>query len=314
MSKSIQVGPLRKNEGAEADRIVRVAFGTFLGLPDPASFMGDRDFMTPRLRSRHVKVIAAREGKRLIGTNVITRWGSFGFFGPLTVLPEYWDRGVAQRLLDVTMTIFDEWDVRHTGLFTFAASAKHVGLYQKFGYWPRYLTAVMTRTPEAGAATQPALLSALDKTERERAIQGCAKITHQIDKGLDLSDELREVLAQRTGDVVLTLGRGGAPAAFAVCLNGPGTEGGARTCYVKFGAARGGAGAGERFEKLLDACEAFASARGLTIEAGVNLARQEAFERMRARGYRVTTQGVAMQRPHAEGFNRADVWVIDDWR
>jgi len=35
---------------------------------------------------------------------------------------------------------------------------------------------------------------------------------------------------------------------------------------------------------------------------------------MRARGYRVTAQGVAMQRPHAEGFNRAGVYVMDDWR
>jgi len=25
-------------------------------------------------------------------------------------------------------------------------------------------------------------------------------------------------------------------------------------------------------------------------------------------------QGVAMQRPHVEGFNRADAFVIDDWR
>jgi GNAT superfamily N-acetyltransferase len=318
MSKSIQVGPhvgpLRKNEAAEADRIVRVAFGTFLGTPDPASFMGDRSFMLPRFRSRHVKVIAAREGKRLIGSNVITRWGSFGFFGPLTVLPEYWDRGVAQRLLDATMTVFDDWGVRHTGLFTFAASAKHVGLYQKFGYWPRYLTAVMTRTPEVGVVAQPVLLSALGKAERERVIQGCAKITHAIDKGLDLTGEIREVLAQRTGDVVLALGRGGAPSAFAVCLNGAGTEGGAKTCYVKFGVARGGAGAGERFDQLLDACEAFAAARGLMIEAGVNLAREDAFRRMRAHGYRVTMQGVAMQRPHVEGFNRPDAWVIDDWR
>jgi hypothetical protein len=24
--------------------------------------------------------------------------------------------------------------------------------------------------------------------------------------------------------------------------------------------------------------------------------------------------GVAMQRPHADGFNRADAYVIDDWR
>ena len=32
------------------------------------------------------------------------------------------------------------------------AKAKHVGLYQKFGYWPRYLTAIMTRTPQAQPA------------------------------------------------------------------------------------------------------------------------------------------------------------------
>jgi len=314
MSKSIRVGPLRKTEVAEADRIVRLAFGTFLGVPDPATFMGDRDFMTPRWRSRHVKVLAARDGERLTGSNVITRWGSFGYFGPLTVLPEYWDRGVAQRLLDATMAVFDQWGVRHTGLFTFAASAKHVGLYQKFGYWPRYLTAIMTRTPEANADARPVLLSSLNKAERERMIQGCAKITHKIDKGLDLSDEIRAVLAQRTGDVVLVSGRSGAPEAFAVCLTGPGSEGGAKTCYMKFGAARGGAGAGERFDKLLDACDAFAATRGLTLEAGVNLARMDAYGRMRARGYRVTTQGVAMQRPHAEGFNRPDAWIIDDWR
>ena len=43
---------------------------------------------------------------------------------------------------------------------------------------------------------------------------------------------------------------------------------------------------GNRFDELLDACESFAASRGLTIEAGVNLARVDAFRRMRARGYR----------------------------
>jgi GNAT superfamily N-acetyltransferase len=308
-SQPIKVGPLKQSELQEAGRIVRLAFGTFLGLPETLDFMGDRDLLGPRWHSPHVKVIAARVSGRLIGTNVATRWGSFGFFGPLTVLPEYWNRGVAKRLLEATMTIFESWGVRHTGLYTFPQSARHVGLYQKFGYWPRYLTAIMTRTPEADAALNgPVPLSSLTRSAREQAIQSCAKLTHKIDKGLDLSGEIRAVLAQHTGDVVLT------PDAFAVCLNGPGSEGGAKTCYVKFGAARGGAGARERFDKLLDACEAFAASRGAVVEAGVNMAREEAWRRMRDRGYQVITQGVAMQRPHAEGFNRPDAWVIDDWR
>ena len=189
-NQSIKVGPLQQRELEEADRIVRLAFGTFLGLPNPLDFMGDRTFMAPRWRSAHIKVIAAREGSRLIGSNMATRWGSFGFFGPLTVLPEYWDRGVAQQLLQATMTIFERWGLRHTGLFTFPQSAKHVGLYQKFGYWPRYLTAIMTRTPEAKPARQgkraeaPVLLSALPKGQREQAILACRKLADKIDKGL----------------------------------------------------------------------------------------------------------------------------------
>ena len=114
----IKLGPLKKNEVEEAARIVRLAFGTFLGLSDPLAFMDDRHYMAPRFNSPNVKVIAARDGGRLIGSNVVTRWGSFGFFGPLTVLPEYWDHGVAQQLLQATMTIFDGWGLRHTGLFS----------------------------------------------------------------------------------------------------------------------------------------------------------------------------------------------------
>jgi GNAT superfamily N-acetyltransferase len=318
-SQFIKVGLLKQSELEEAHRIVRLAFGTFLGVPNPLDFMGDRNLMTPRWRSANVKVVAAREDGRLIGTNVVTRWGSFGFFGPLTVLPEYWDRGVAKRLLESTMPIFDKWGVRHTGLYTFPHSAKHVALYQKFGYWPRYLTAIMTLRPEAKQAPQagvdhkPGLLSASKRGQREALIAACRKLTHKIDKGLDLTGEIKAVLAQRTGDVVLTYTRGVLDA-FAVCQNGPGSEGGEKTCYVKFGAARGGDGAGERFDKLLEACEAFAASRGATVEAGVNLAREAAYRRMRSRGYRVAAQGVAMQRPHAEGFNRADAYVIDDWR
>lgn len=317
-SSPIKVGPLKKSELQEADRILRLAFGTFIGLPNPADFMGDRDLLISRWHAPHVTTLAARENGRLIGTNQITRWGSFAFFGPLTVLPEFWDRGIAQLLLNATIKAFEKQALKRTGLFTFSHSVKHVGLYQKFGYWPDYLTALMKYTPDpkTPAGTKlPGVIpfTALNKRDREHAIAACAKLTNTIDKGLDLSDEIRAVLKQKTGEVILTYTRN-ALDGFAVCLHGPGSEGGTQTCYIKFAAARSGPGSGGRFDRLLDACDAFAGPRGLPIEAGMNLAREDAYRRMRAHGYKAFAQGVSMQRPHAPGHNRGDVYVIDDWR
>jgi GNAT superfamily N-acetyltransferase len=313
LNESIKVGPLQKSELAEAGRIVRLAFGTFLRLPNPLDALGDRDFMGSRWGSPHTKHLAARVEGRLVGSNIATRWGSFGFFGPLTVLPEYWERGVAQRLLEATIKTFDAWGVRRSGLYTFPHSARHVGLYQKFGYWPRYLTAMMTRTPVSAGEHVPVLLSSFGRSRRAEAIEECRKLTNKIERGLDLTGELRAVLAKRTGDVVLAYTRATLDA-FAVCMNGAGSEGGAKVCYIKFGAARPGSGAGQRFERLLDACDAFAFSRGANLEGGVNLAREDAFHRMRAHGYRAVSQGVQMQRPNEAGWNRADAYVIDDWR
>ncbi|MFP5227903.1 MAG: GNAT family N-acetyltransferase [Acidobacteriota bacterium] len=308
---AVKVGPLKESELPEADRIMRLAFGTFLGLPDPMAFMGDRNFVVPRFHAKHTRLLAARADSRLIGHIAATRWGSFGFFGPLVVLPEFWDKGIAQLLLQPTMKIFDRWGVRYSGLFTFSHSTKHVGLYQKFGYWPTYLTALMSRTPEANTAPLDphALLSKLPRTQREQAILACAKLTNRIEKGLDLTQEIRTVLARHTGDVVLTRARG-AIDAFAICLHGAGSEGGSKACYVKFGAARNP----ESFERLLSACEAHAASLGVPLEAGVSFARQDAFHRMRARGYRAMMQGVPMVRPHVAGFSRPDTYVLADWR
>ncbi|MGD1105711.1 MAG: GNAT family N-acetyltransferase [Terracidiphilus sp.] len=311
----VQVGPLRASELEEAGRVVRLAFGTFLGLPNPLEFMGDRDFITPRWRSRNTTVLAAREKGKLIGLNVATRWGSFGFFGPLTVLPEYWNRGVAQQLLTATMKVFERWGVQHTGLFTFAHSPKHVGLYQKFGYWPGYLTAIMKSTPAtpsqkpAKGAKPPVLLSALARSEREQAIVACARLANKFKRGLDLSDEIRAVVSLHIGEVILIEGRSSLDA-FAVCMHGAGSEGGEKTCYVKFGAAI----SGERFDRLLEGIEAFALAQGAEVEAGVSTACGDAFQRIRSRGYQPVTLGVAMQRPRGQGFNRHGAFVLGDWR
>jgi hypothetical protein len=115
------------------------------------------------------------------------------------------------------------------------------------------------------------------------------------------------------GDVVL-LG-GDRLEGFAICHCGAGTEAGSGTCYVKFGAVRPGPTAGSSFEALLDACAALGAARGATrLLAGVNTARHDAYRRLLAHGFRIEMQGIAMHRPNEPGYNRPDVYVLDDWR
>jgi hypothetical protein len=57
-------------------------------------------------------------------------------------------------LLAKTVDQLDAWGTTHSGLFTFAQSAKHVGLYQKFGFYPRFLTTIMF-APARQAGTIP---------------------------------------------------------------------------------------------------------------------------------------------------------------
>jgi predicted N-acetyltransferase YhbS len=95
----VTVRPLQEADLGEADRIMRLAFGTFLGLPDPMAFMGDADHVRTRWAADPACALAAEVDGRLVGTNFVTRWGSVGFFGPLTVDPSLWDKGVSRALL-----------------------------------------------------------------------------------------------------------------------------------------------------------------------------------------------------------------------
>jgi GNAT superfamily N-acetyltransferase len=311
---NVEIGPLEENDLAEADRVFRLAFGTFLGLPDPAQFYPSANYVGTRWRAEPFSAFAAKLNGELVGSNFATRWGSVGFFGPLTVRPEYWDKGVGKSLLAPVMDLFARWNVKHAGLFTFAHSPKHAALYQKFGFWPRYLTAVMSKTVSAVADPIPERYSALGDEGRGKCLADCKALTSAIFEGLDVEREILAVAAQQLGDTVLVR-EGGLPVAFGVCHCGEGTEAGQRSCYIKFGAVQPRANSAIVFERLLEACERYAAARGLArLVAGVNLARHEAYRRMLDTGFRTDFQGVAMQRPNEPGYNRPDVFLIDDWR
>jgi GNAT superfamily N-acetyltransferase len=299
---------MRESELDEAARIFRVAFGTFIGVPEPNTFAADRNYVHSRWKANPAAVLAAEVDGALAGSNFVTRWGSFGFFGPLTVRPDLWNQRVAQRLLDATDALFESWGVRQAALYTFAHSPKHIALYQKFGFRPQRLTAFLSGAAVPREAAYAAF-SALGDRERVQALDGTRELTDSIYPGLDVTSEIRTVHEQSLGETVMLFGD--RLDAFAVCHCGEGTEAGRDNCYLKFAMAR----SGPSFERLLDACEAFAAGRGLKqVQGGVNTARSDAYGKVLARGYRIASLGVAMQRPDLPGYNRADVFAIDDWR
>jgi GNAT superfamily N-acetyltransferase len=308
----VRVRPLTERDLSDADTIFRTAFNTFVGVDD---LFGDTDYVGTRWRADPAGAVGAENDGRLVGSNFIADWGSVGFFGPLTVRPDLWEQGIASRLMDATMQLFADRGLTHTGLFTFPQSAKHLGLYQKFGYSPQHLTPVVAK-PVAVAPALPAGWCTLSAAgmDRDALTAGCRNLTDELHEGLDLSGEMAAVDTQGLGDtVVLTDDRG--VSAMAVCHVGSGTEAGDGACYVKFGAVRPGREAADAFERLLDACEAYAASRHTRVLLfGVNAACAEAYQSVARRGFRAQLIGVIMQRPNTPGYHRPGNYIIDDWR
>jgi predicted N-acetyltransferase YhbS len=324
---SAVIRPLTEGDLAAARRICCTAFGTFLGAPEPENFWADRDYVYGRFGAQHVATFAAELDGELVGSNFVTQWGSAGFFGPLTVRPDQQGQGIAKQLVEAVSTRLNEWSVRHAGLFTFPHSALHLGLYQKFGFHARFLTAIMmaparpTPTPPSPArgggkgGGRWSRYSELAEADRRTAEAACREVTEALYEGLDLGAEIRTVAARGLGDTLLLWAGTSRLAGFAVCHWGPASEAGEGCCFVKFGAVRPGPTAEGDFAGLLDACAALTVEIGMpNLLAGVNLAREEGYRHMVSRGFRTEIQGVTMHRPNDWGYSRPGLYVLDDWR
>jgi predicted N-acetyltransferase YhbS len=308
LSTDLKIRVIDEKDIAKATELTRIAFGTFLGLPDPSKMFEDREIIRNRWIVDPKATLGAYLNGEIAGINVLTRWGTVGLFGPLAVRVDLWDTGVAKNLMAATMDVFANWGTTFQGLFTFAHSPKHVGLYHKFGFNARFLTAVMTKdvVPDNNVVDFITFSGSSDLLRKAK------EITNELYKGMDLSSEIAITLSRKLGDTIF-LHESSRITGFAICHVGTGTEAGSGNCYVKFGAVRPNSKAS--FEKLLDAVSSYAVKNGAKkVEAGVNLAREQAFESMLKKGFRTEFQGVAMHRPNEPGYSKPDVYAIDDWR
>jgi predicted N-acetyltransferase YhbS len=309
------IRPLEERDVPQAQRIIRLAFGTFLGAADPENFWADLDYAGGRFGSEHVASFAAEDKDELTGSIFATRWGSVGFFGPVTVRPGIWDGGVGQRLVKAACDTFEAWGVTHAGLFTFPHSAKHVWTYGKFGFHPRFLSPVMSIAAQPAEKRSWQRYSVLPDGQRREVESQLRALTEQLYPGLDLGAEIRTVTRRQLGDTLLLLEGDSRIVGFAVCHWGAGTEAGEENLFVKFGAVAPGADADRQFAALLEACIDFAAAVGMaSVVAGVNTAREGAYRQMQRRGFRTQIQGVTMHRPNEPGYSRPELFVLDDWR
>jgi hypothetical protein len=53
---------------------MRLAFGTFFGLPDPMKMFGDSDIAHTRFRAAPDSALAAEADTKLVGSNFVTNW------------------------------------------------------------------------------------------------------------------------------------------------------------------------------------------------------------------------------------------------
>lgn len=310
----VNIRLLQEQELSEADRIFRLAFGTFTGLPNPREFAGDASYMQ-RWYAYPKAALAAEINGQLVGSNFPYYWGSFGCFGPLSVHPNFWNQGVGQKLMAATMECFKNWQTKQICLFTFARSAKHLCFYQKFGFVPRFLTAICSKFVEK---KQPELQSVrysqISQKQQKECLQASQELTNNIYPGLDLQSEILAVANQQLGET-LFLWNNENLIGFAICHYGIASEADRDTCYIKFGAVKSGKNGSDRFTNLLDDCETFSNIMGMSkLVAGVNTSRQQAYFQMLNMGFKINTLGIAMHNPNEPAYNHPETYVIDDYR
>lgn len=309
---------LRVDEIDQAERLVRIAFGTFLGFPDPSANPSKRQMILHRFNQDPRNVLAAMLNGELVGTNILSKWGSFAFFGPLTVRPDLWDAGIGTILVRKAVEHFAAQGVRNLGLFTFSNSPKHLGLYHKFGFCSRFLTPIMELPVDqmgSNSIDGCKMFSNLNESEKQNALGSICELTDELYPGLEVSSEIRLTDEFKLGDTLLIKSDDTSDnlAGFAVCQSGAKTEAGLDRCYVKFAAVR--PGCAKDFERLLTACQSYAAVKGVeAVEAGINLSHDKGFDIMLKIGFRVDFIGVAMQKPNEPAHCRPENFVIDDWR
>ena len=310
---SVTVRPMTEADLPACRDINRAAFSKFLGLPGPAAFRPGADVLGPRWRQWPESGFVAELDGAPAGGAVLLRRGTVCIVGPVMVHPDHQGRGIARALMDALVPLFEAGKFGFVGLWTHVHSPLHVRLYEQYGFVMQKITSIMSKTPAAGDAGG-LRFSQLEAAGQTRALAGARAVAETVYPGFDLSGEIHSTCDETLGETLFLEG-GGRIAGFACCHHGEGSEATRDQMLVKFAVVAAGRDAAENFRRLLTLCDAYAHELGAErLIAGTNTGRAGAYRLMQQHGLRTDANGIAMMRPATDGYNRPDVFAIDDWR
>jgi ribosomal protein S18 acetylase RimI-like enzyme len=153
----------------------------------------------------------AEEDGRVVGFIFSRTWGSVGWFGTFSVLPEYQRRGIGKQLIAASVDYLRRAPQpgRVIGLETMPDSPYNLGLYLRMGFQARFLTFLLSKTLERSVAGDVGLphFSAAYAETQERWLADLRQATSQIQLGLDYAKEILSTARHNLGEtLVLTEG------------------------------------------------------------------------------------------------------------
>ena len=327
----VQIRRVRKGDLSKVKDVFEQSFGDFLerqlGTRPRQAFNGAQYVHHRWLMEPWGCFVAEEDNAKIVGAALAVTWGTVGVVGPVAVLTHYHNQSIAQQLLRAVQEFFDENKATLHGGVTYPTSAKHLALYHKFGYKPKSLTAVMSRSldrpgarpgvvkpPVAKGTLTVRRFSTLEETKKKAALTRFHKITNGVCRGLELAKEVEIVDGLALGDTLL-LERGAELIGFAI-YHSPGvSEAPTGALYVKYLAIDPRHRKVEHLEQFVTAIEELAQEQGLPrVIVPVYLRYWLAYSTLVKCGYQADFTMVRLQKGKPEDYEDAADLVLDDWR
>ena len=201
---------------------------------------------------------------KVVGFNFIHIWGSFAWFGPFGVHPEYQGKGIGKVLINHTIKILKEdYKVSTIGLNTMPESQYNVGFYMSLGFTPLKLSLNLKKqldfsNTESFSSNYKVIPIDISNEANYIYLKDNIKsISNEVFNNFDLTSELHLVKYKSFG-TVFTVKNGDKVQGIAVCHTKSIREDSKKDFQIKLAIINNNLDFREAMDAIIDACMKYA--------------------------------------------------------